>query len=382
VLPVDSPLTNGTGTFSATLKTAGNQTLTATDTSNSSIIGASGAITVSAAAATHFAVSAPSSATAGTAFNFTVTALDQFNNTDTGYSGMVHFTSSDGQAVLPVDSTLTQGTGMFSATLKTAGNQTIAATDTIDSSITGTSNTIAVAAAAATHFTVLAPATATANTFFNFTVTALDQFNNTATGYIGTVHFTSSDAQAVLPANSTLTSGAGVFSAKLKATGTQTITATDTVTSSIIGTSNTISVTARGIAAIGADDGVPGIVRVFSMETHARLFSFFPFGSSYTSGVRVAVGDVNDDGVADIIAGGLNGRIRVYSGKTHTPLPGRLGNFQAFGPNFAGQVFVAAGDLNGDGRADIVVAQGLDSPGAGQRIQRDDGRTAPEFHGF
>src|SRR5216684_2213942 len=93
-------------------------------------------------AATHFSVSAPASATAGTAFNFTVTALDQFNNTATGYAGTVHFTSSDGAATLPANSTLTNGVGTFSATLKTAGAQTITATDTVTASITGTSNAI------------------------------------------------------------------------------------------------------------------------------------------------------------------------------------------------------------------------------------------------
>jgi len=76
-------------------------------------------------------VSAPASATAGTAFSFTVTAQDQFNNTATGYAGTIHFASSDAQAVLPTNSTLSNGTGTFNATLKTAGSQTISATDTV-----------------------------------------------------------------------------------------------------------------------------------------------------------------------------------------------------------------------------------------------------------
>src|SRR5206468_3536171 len=133
--------------------------------------------------------------------------------TDTSYGGTVHFTSSDGAASLPANSTLTSGTGTFSATLDTAGNQTITATDTVTSSITGTSNSIAVSAASATHYAVSAPASATAGSAFSFTVTALDQFGNTAAGYGGTVHFTSSDGQAVLPGNSTLTNGTGTFSA-------------------------------------------------------------------------------------------------------------------------------------------------------------------------
>src|SRR4029077_6453976 len=144
---------------------------------------------------------APGAATAGTAFSFTVTALDASNNTVTGYAGTVHFTSPEGSALLPANATLTKGTGSFQATLKTAGSQTITATDTVNGSITGTSGAIVVSAGGATHFTVVAPGAATAGTAFSFTVTALDASNNTVTGYAGTVHFTSTDGSALLPAN-------------------------------------------------------------------------------------------------------------------------------------------------------------------------------------
>jgi len=63
--------------------------------------------------ATHFGINTSSSATVGTALPVTVTALDLFNNPATSYTGTVHFTSSDGQAVLPADSPLTNGTGTF-----------------------------------------------------------------------------------------------------------------------------------------------------------------------------------------------------------------------------------------------------------------------------
>ncbi len=86
-----------------------------------------------------------------------------------------------------------------------AGNQTITATDTQSSSNTGTTNNVSVSAGAATHFVGQCLGTATAGTAFNFTVTALDAFNNTATGYSGMVHFTSSDGAASLPADVTLT---------------------------------------------------------------------------------------------------------------------------------------------------------------------------------
>src|SRR5207302_558464 len=160
-------------------------------------------------------------------FSFTVTAKDAFNNTATGFAGTVHFSSSDAQAVLPANSTLSGGAGSFSATLKTAGSQTLTAADTATPSITGASNGIAVSAAAATrptvtaavtvsaaathHFQVTAPPYATPFRSFSFTVTAKDAFNNTATGYGGTVHFSSGDAQASLPANSTLSGGSATF---------------------------------------------------------------------------------------------------------------------------------------------------------------------------
>ena len=253
VLPGNSTLTNGGGTFGATLNTAGNQTITAADAIAASIAGTSNAIAVGAATATHFNLGAPGAATAGSAFNVAVTALDQFNNTATAYGGTVHFTSTDGQATPPANSTLTNGMGTFSATLKTAGSQTLTGTDTVTAPITGTSGTIAVSAGAATHLQIGAPAAATpgpaasstpkaAGTAFSFTVTTLDQFNNVATGYAGTVHFTSSDPLPTLPADSMLSNGVGTFSASLRTAGSQMITGTDTVNGSIAGTSNAIVV--------------------------------------------------------------------------------------------------------------------------------------------
>jgi probable HAF family extracellular repeat protein len=94
------------------------------------------------APATHFAVSGPAAATAGTAFQVTVTALDASNNVVAGYTGTVHLTSTDLKAVLPANSTLTNGTANFSVTLNTIGNQTISASDIVAASIIGTSKLV------------------------------------------------------------------------------------------------------------------------------------------------------------------------------------------------------------------------------------------------
>ena len=129
--------------FTANATLGGPYTVTAT---SGSLTAVNFSLSNTVGAATHFSVSAPSAATSKASFSFTVTALDVSGNAATGYGGTVHFTSSDGAATsLPSNSTLTAGTGTFSATLKTVGNQTITATDTVSSSVTGTSGQINVA---------------------------------------------------------------------------------------------------------------------------------------------------------------------------------------------------------------------------------------------
>lgn len=81
------------------------------------------------------------------------------------------------------------------------------------------------------HLILNAPTIATAGTPFGVTVRAEDAFGNTASGYTGTVSFSSSDPAAFLPTPYTFTPND--FGAKtlggviLRATGTQTITVSD-----------------------------------------------------------------------------------------------------------------------------------------------------------
>src|SRR5207248_8199385 len=79
----------------------------------------------------------------------------------------------------------------------------ISATDTFASLITG-SQTVTVDPDVATHLSVSGLSELTAGTAQSVTVTALDQFENVATGYLGTVHFTGGGTGAVLPGNHTL----------------------------------------------------------------------------------------------------------------------------------------------------------------------------------
>src|SRR5205823_1692707 len=96
---------------------------------------------------------------------------------------------------------------------------------------------------------------ATAGSAFSVTVTARDQFANTATAYTGTIHFTSMDTQAVLAANYTFLAGDNgthtfTNGVTLKTAGSQTVTATDTISSTITGNSGSISVTAASASTL------------------------------------------------------------------------------------------------------------------------------------
>jgi hypothetical protein len=98
--------------------------------------------------ATELEVSAPGAVTAGKPFTVTVVACSGSTSPCTvanTYTGTIAFTSSSAGAVLPPDAQLINGQGTFSVTLDDPGSpETITATDTVDSSITGTSGPITV----------------------------------------------------------------------------------------------------------------------------------------------------------------------------------------------------------------------------------------------
>src|SRR5207245_6728406 len=172
------------------------------------------------------------------------------------YSGTVQLPRSDRQAVLPANYTVTAadaGYHIFSGltALKTVGNQTLTVTDTVTNSMAGIQTGITVSPAAPTSLSLTAPASSPSGGAFSVIVTAKDPYGNTATGYTGTVHFTSSDGSVTLPANYTFVSanqGVHTFSngVTLTTSGAQSVTATDTGNGSITGAS-TVQVGGAGL---------------------------------------------------------------------------------------------------------------------------------------
>ncbi|MEL6604858.1 MAG: CHAT domain-containing protein [Cyanobacteria bacterium J06614_10] len=284
--------------------------------------------------------------TAGDVNPFTVTALDQFGNLATGYSGTVAFSSSDAQAQLPANSLLTNGVGNFSSELRTAGIQSVTATDAINAGLTTTQGGIVVSPDVANRLDIvsgnhqsatvdtsfaddlvvqvqdrfgngiagepitllpaasgasgvpgnvagatdaaglfqttlsantvagnhtlqansgalsadfslenlpdiaqhlvisgLLPVAITAGDSTGFTITAHDQFGNVATGYTGTLDFSSSDPQAQLPPPTVLTGGSGTFAGEPRTAGNHFLTVADTLDPAL-------SVTQTGIVVV------------------------------------------------------------------------------------------------------------------------------------
>jgi subtilisin-like proprotein convertase family protein len=125
-----------------------------------------------------------------------------------------------------------------------------------------------------------------------------------------------------------------------------------------------------GFIAVGTDVGVPAQVRIFAdtdangtYETAAPagltqpiVFSPYP---NFTGGVRVAMGDFDGDGNAELVtAAGPGGgpHVIIWNLNPDGSVGGPIDSFMAYDQNLKGGVFVATGDVDGDGRSELVTA--------------------------
>ncbi len=122
---------------------------------------------------------------------------------------------------------------------------------------------------------------------------------------------------------------------------------------------------------VGSDPGQPTQVRVYDGNSLNLLEILFPFEASFLGGVFVAADDFTGDGQAEIIVTPDEGggpRVRIFRVGDATVLADFFGIED---PNFRGGARPAVGDVNGDTIPDLLVAAGF---GGGPRVAGFDGR--------
>ncbi len=251
---------NGDGTFQAAILAAGgagNSSLIAdfngdgaTDIASTSAgtvmvqINANDGIT-GATGGAGFQISTPvTTVAAGSVIPITVKAVDANGNVNPTFTGIVTVTTSD-----PSNFGSTYAFTLADAGVKTVnvgfysvGTRTITAAAPL---LWSASQSIVVTAAPATNLAVVAVPTAVAGTPTTYMVVATDRFGNMVRDYTGTAHFTSSDPQAVLPADYTYSAADGgthTFTGTLKTAGFQTFGAADAAALTLVGSSNGVLV--------------------------------------------------------------------------------------------------------------------------------------------
>jgi hypothetical protein len=131
------------------------------------------------------------------------------------------------------------------------------------------------------------------------------------------------------------------------------------------------------VAQVSAQANQPPMVTVKDAETGDVKFTVQPYDPSYHGGINVSVGDVNGDGIPDLVTvpqSGHTAQVNIYNGSPDAfgnyPHP-LLNGFTAFGTSQLGGSS-AIGDVNGDGINDLVLGSG---PGGAPLIDVFDGRT-------
>jgi hypothetical protein len=169
-------------------------------------VGSAVSVLLNGSAGLSYMLTGPSTGVAGTSFQFTVTVKNFKGATDTAYRGTIHFTSSDGFAVLPADYAFTSvdsGVHTFTATLNSSGQQTLTGTDTSDATITGSltitiSNPVPVITSLGQNSAVEGSGNLSIRVMgTGFSATSVVQWNGTG---LTTSFLDNSDLQAIIPA--------------------------------------------------------------------------------------------------------------------------------------------------------------------------------------
>jgi hypothetical protein len=264
-----TPADQGTHTFHVIFRTLGVQSFFVGDTFDAGLFGQETSLQVGSLAPSKVVISGPGATTAGDSQNITVSVEDSQGNVVTSYTGTLHFTSTDPHALLPKDYTFTSndaGVHTFSATLVTAGDQTITATDLIHGAITGAVTGIKVSPDLADRLSLTVPASARAGDLVNVTVAAHDRYGNVVPTFVGRIQLTGTDAKgAGLPATYHFTAAD---------------MGTHTFTGIMFTTAGLQSVTASGLGTANVGSAA---AQIETDPAAASIFQIVPLGAGTTA---------------------------------------------------------------------------------------------------
>ena len=273
-------------TFTVTFKTAGTQSITAVDISET-LSTSSSPVTITAGSFDKFGFIGLSDSTAGVAQSVTVEAEDAYGNEVPSFSGDVTITSSDPQASgLPGLFTFGSGQDELTINFETAGEQSITAIDP-PATVTSSSSPVSISAGSFDEFTFIGLDNVAAGTPQSFTVQADDAYGNEVSSFSGAVDLSSTDPHATgLPSTSTFSSPSQVVTIAFETAGTQTLSA---ATSTISSSSSPVTITAGAldqfgfIGLAGGTAGAPDTVTIAAEDVFGNVVTSFVGNVSFSS---------------------------------------------------------------------------------------------------
>ena len=330
---------------------------------------------------------------------FTVTARDQFGNRTT-FAGPASVALAGAGGQVPGTVQFADGVATFTGRFTAQGTTTVTVSapdptnpaNTVSGEATvavnsGTASAIVVTPQGSGPFIVNQPVTVV--------VRAVDAAGNTA-AFNGPFAVSVGDPDATIsPTSPSFVNGTATIQVTFQTPGTYTVNVN---AGALTGASGPLAVlgtpprppVVNGITAVGTDTGGTPVVQVFNPDGTGRT-QILPFGPGFnnevdpgslgfTGGNRVAVGDVTGDGVPDYVVGtgpSITAFVQVVNGATNQAVQ----NIQPF-EDFKGGVFVAVGDVTGDGVADIVVTPDLSGGPRVSVFRGGDFRRVANFFGI
>ncbi|MDO9399661.1 MAG: putative glycoside hydrolase [bacterium] len=120
-------------------------------------------------------------------------------------------------------------------------------------------------------------------------------------------------------------------------------------------------------------------VKIFSKNGKQLSPGWFAYDKNFRGGVNIAIADLNNDGIKEIITVPANGSsfVKIFSKDGKQLSPGWF----AYDKNFRGGVSVAVADLNNDGSVEIITVP-VSGGGPNVKIFSKDGKLLGQFFAF